>query len=65
MRDKIHPSPTEWLNSLFRFSDQIHTLKEKVAAYTNIDIEAQDARLVALTGMQRSVYIVHFGYNSI
>jgi hypothetical protein len=50
----------EWLNNLFRISDQIHHLKVKVSTYSNIDIEAQDARLVALTGMQKSV--LHYAF---
>ncbi len=46
---------SEWVNSLFRLSDRIFSLMEKTAANADFEVKDQDARLVALSGMQESV----------
>ncbi len=46
---------SDWINNLLRLSDQIFGLMEKTAANADFDVEDQDSRLVALSGMQESV----------
>jgi hypothetical protein len=46
---------TDWINKLLGLSNRIFNLMENTAANSDFDVEAQDSRLVALSGMQESV----------
>lgn len=45
----------DWINKLNGLSDKIFGLMERTAANADFDVTAQDARLVALSGMQQSL----------
>ena len=45
----------DWINKLNGLSDKIFGLMERTAASADFDVTAQDARLVALSGMQESL----------
>lgn len=55
---------TNWTNELFGLSDKIFGLMEKTAANANIEVTAQDSRLVALSGMQETVLSCGFWLNT-
>lgn len=46
---------SDWINNLLGLNDRIFDLMEKTAANAEFDVEDQDSRLVALSGMQESV----------
>lgn len=45
----------DWINELNGLSDKIFGLMERTVANADFDVMAQDARLVALSGMQESL----------
>jgi hypothetical protein len=54
---------TNWIHELLGLSDKIFGLMEKTAANANVEVTAQDSRLVALSGMQETVLSCGFWLN--